>query len=334
MANIKISELNELTKSQRAYDDYLAIVDSSANETKKISLENIMQNNIQLLAVTDTAPSECNIGDKYFNTDTGLIYTATGTDTWGTVGEEPIEDILYVVFSEKNTYAWNGTDMLSVGGGSGSEIVIGDESEATEDTKLLVDTSGSTDELKYKDETTGTFKDLEVKALDSMPVGTIVDYDGQASDIPAGWETYGTGQIKKTSETRPLTATVVNEYNDSQENAYSTEYVNNAINPLQIYGAETKIGKWFNKYLYRQCFEIAYTGRNTKILDFNYAQYIKNMKAMLIRTDGYGSDISWNSPTAGTGDFGILYVNYQNNAIMFNSSFVGTIYLNIEYTKN
>lgn len=176
MANIKISELNELT--QKAYDDYLPIVDSSASETKKISVKDLTSSNVELLAVSDTAPSECSEGDKYYNTETGLIYTATATDTWGTVGEEPIKDILYVVFSEKNTYAWNGTDMLSVGGGSGSEIVIGDESEATEDTKLLVDTSGSIDELKYKDETTGTFKDLEVKALDSLPVGTSVEYAG------------------------------------------------------------------------------------------------------------------------------------------------------------
>ena len=35
--------------------------------------------------------------------------------------------------------------------------------------------------------------------------------------------------IRKTSETRPLSATVVNEYNDSQVNAYSTEYVNDIL---------------------------------------------------------------------------------------------------------
>lgn len=32
------------------------------------------------------------------------------------------------------------------------------------------------------------FRTLYVKALDSMPVGTEVDFDGQASDIPTGWE--------------------------------------------------------------------------------------------------------------------------------------------------
>lgn len=35
---------------------------------------------------------------------------------------------------------------------------------------------------------TGQLEKVYVKALDSMPVGTIVSFDGQASDIPVGWE--------------------------------------------------------------------------------------------------------------------------------------------------
>ena len=42
--------------------------------------------------------------------------------------------------------------------------------------------------MRYYDETTQTYKELSIKALDSMPVGTIVEYDGQTSDIPSGWE--------------------------------------------------------------------------------------------------------------------------------------------------
>ena len=81
--------------------------------------------------------------------------------------------------------------------------------------------------VRVKDE--GQFKEIYVKALDSLPVGTIVDYDGQASDIPAGWETYGTGQIKKTSETRPLASHTVNAYSESESNAYSCDYSNKAF---------------------------------------------------------------------------------------------------------
>lgn len=40
--------------------------------------------------------------------------------------------------------------------------------------------------MKYK--YNGQWVDLSIKALDSMPVGTIVEFDGQISDIPNGWQ--------------------------------------------------------------------------------------------------------------------------------------------------
>lgn len=96
--------------------------------------------NITLLAVSDVEPTECEVGDKYYNTEDKVIYTATATDTWGSIGETPTSGILYVVFDEKNTYSWDGTDLVSVGGGSGSEIVI-EPDEPTEDTKLIIEES-------------------------------------------------------------------------------------------------------------------------------------------------------------------------------------------------
>ena len=47
--------------------------------------------------------------------------------------------------------------------------------------------------MKYKDN--GQWKEIYVKALDSMPVGTEVDFDGQTSDIPVGWERVQAKQI-------------------------------------------------------------------------------------------------------------------------------------------
>lgn len=44
--------------------------------------------------------------------------------------------------------------------------------------------------MKYKDPVTGQLKELSLKAADTLPIGTIVDYDGQ--DVPEGWEEYGT----------------------------------------------------------------------------------------------------------------------------------------------
>ena len=40
--------------------------------------------------------------------------------------------------------------------------------------------------MKYRDPVTGEFKDITVKASDTLPIGTIVDYDG--TTVPSGWE--------------------------------------------------------------------------------------------------------------------------------------------------
>ena len=50
--------------------------------------------------------------------------------------------------------------------------------------------------MKARDSQTGTFKDVYVKALDSMPVGTQIEYIGDT--IPIGWEEvydYSTDEI-------------------------------------------------------------------------------------------------------------------------------------------
>ena len=44
--------------------------------------------------------------------------------------------------------------------------------------------------MKYRDPNTGQLKELSLKAADTLPVGTIVDYDGET--VPEGWEKYGT----------------------------------------------------------------------------------------------------------------------------------------------
>ena len=83
--------------------------------------------NVSLIAISSTAPSEYSVGDKYFNTTTNLIYTATATG-WGETGETPISDIFYIVFSTTCIYAYNGTTLIRVGGNPNSiEAPIGGE---------------------------------------------------------------------------------------------------------------------------------------------------------------------------------------------------------------
>lgn len=40
--------------------------------------------------------------------------------------------------------------------------------------------------MRYQDPETGEMKEISVKAADTLPIGTIVDYDGD--EVPPGWE--------------------------------------------------------------------------------------------------------------------------------------------------
>ncbi len=52
-----------------------------------------------------------------------------------------------------------------------------------------------------RDKQTGQFKKVYVKALDSMPVGTEVDFDGSIAEVPVGWEMSETIDDYTTSQT-------------------------------------------------------------------------------------------------------------------------------------
>ena len=88
------------------------------NEIKNV----VNQNELKVLLIVDSsAPAECSTGDMYYNTTTKLIYTATGTNTWGSTGVNPTENTLYIDNTNKSTYFYNGSDLISVGGGAGGE---------------------------------------------------------------------------------------------------------------------------------------------------------------------------------------------------------------------
>ena len=91
------------------------VQDTDMNEIKSVVNSNETK---ELLAVTDTAPAQCSTGDKYFNTSTKKIYTATGTNTWGTTGVNPTRNTIYLEFATQTAYAYDGTTLVSVGGGS------------------------------------------------------------------------------------------------------------------------------------------------------------------------------------------------------------------------
>ena len=114
--------------------DYFTDVDKEAikKELKQI---------VELLTVAVIAPSECEKGDKYYNTTDNLIYTASAENTWSEVGVVPTQDIIYVDLEHTKLYYYDGTNFKSYGGGSGTKEVgyTDEELEGTE--KILIEAS-------------------------------------------------------------------------------------------------------------------------------------------------------------------------------------------------
>lgn len=71
---------------------------------------------IELLTISDTAPATCAQGDHYYNSSSKKIFTATATDTWGSTGADPEKDAIYVTLDDNNTWRWSGSTMINLGG--------------------------------------------------------------------------------------------------------------------------------------------------------------------------------------------------------------------------
>lgn len=116
-------------------------LDADTFNTMQDNIEDAIKEvqNVELIAISDVEPSECTTGDKYYNTEDNLIYTAIATDTWSEDGEQPIKGIFYILFSEQSSYSYDGTTLVSVGGGT-EDIVISDEEPTEEGVKIWIDT--------------------------------------------------------------------------------------------------------------------------------------------------------------------------------------------------
>ena len=92
---------------------------------------------IKLLDVINTAPTKCSKGDKYYNTTDKKIYTATGTNVWGTTGETPETTNLYLNMSNGNHYCYDGVDFITYE--EEKEVYIGSKSTAPTNAKLVIE---------------------------------------------------------------------------------------------------------------------------------------------------------------------------------------------------
>lgn len=68
----------------------------------------------ELLTIAETAPATCAKDDKYYNSSSNKIFKATATNTWGTTGEDPMKDKIYVNLANDNIYRWSGTDLIEI----------------------------------------------------------------------------------------------------------------------------------------------------------------------------------------------------------------------------
>lgn len=89
---------------------------------------------VELLTLSDTAPVSCATGDKYYNTSTKKIYTATATDTWDTTGVDPDTGVIYVALDTDASYRWSGSAMINIGNpiGAATESTPGIAALATQ----------------------------------------------------------------------------------------------------------------------------------------------------------------------------------------------------------
>ena len=91
---------------------------------------------VELLTMSSSAPATCAKGDKYYNTTDELIYTATATNTWGTTGESPEAGKIYVTLDDDTSYRWSGSTFVKIS----NPIDIATQSEAetgTNNTKMM-----------------------------------------------------------------------------------------------------------------------------------------------------------------------------------------------------
>lgn len=194
--------------------------------------------------------------------------------------------------------------------------------------------------MKYRDPQTGEFKDITIKVADTLPVGTIVEYDG--TTIPNGWELVdGSGTYKKIKKTETITATngnIVDSLNgNSTTDAPSVNAVNNKFNEISTYSTEEKVvGKWIDgKPLYRKTIEGIVSKNNENVI----IGTIPNIETVAKKYgQGLAGGLYWTDLDLKYSDTvsSIIQISKTDGQMIavFSQSFLGwPFHLTIEYTK-
>lgn len=151
-----ISADTDVLATKSDLSDYIPTSEKGANsgvatlgadgKVPTTQLPSFVDDVIDLLELSSTAPASCVIGDKYYNTTSKKIFSATGTDTWGSTGVDPEKDKIYIDLSTDDTYRWSGSTMVKISSpiGNASEAVAGIAQIATQ-----VEVTTGTNDTKF-----------------------------------------------------------------------------------------------------------------------------------------------------------------------------------------
>lgn len=94
---------------------------------------------VELIAVTDVAPAECVIGNKYYNTTDNKIYTAEDTNTWSATGESPSQNVIYLDVVAQKIYYCNGTSFTNYSDSNIVQTLANNETDKVPSIKAVND---------------------------------------------------------------------------------------------------------------------------------------------------------------------------------------------------
>lgn len=111
--SLSASDVSAIPASEKGVANGVASLGSDG-KVPAAQLPSYVDDVIELLNVTNTAPSTCVKGDMYYNTTSKKIFTATAANTWGTTGADGEAGKIYVNLNNGKTYRWSGTDMAVI----------------------------------------------------------------------------------------------------------------------------------------------------------------------------------------------------------------------------
>lgn len=111
-----IAQSTFIAATEKAANNGVATLDADG-KVPASQLPSFVDDVIDLIDIAATAPEHCAEGDKYYNSTSKKIFTATGTDTWGETGADPEGGKIYITTDDEKTFRWSGSTMAEISAG-------------------------------------------------------------------------------------------------------------------------------------------------------------------------------------------------------------------------